>query len=221
MHASSVNSMLGRSGFSVFNWRRLGVNMRTQLKLSVATLLVIALQAGPTALIRCGCAQDEAAIDLQTYRAELTGLPDFDCVSVEGVGIDIVFPTGDKNRKPKGSKPEEYFSPRVGATSGPSPGSSLPDQLKRKSRIHLLRLERRFTKDRQFHAWIQNAREGDVEPRDGALLLQDSAGRTIVRFNFLKARPIRWVVNIPRKDEPKKPVTETVVLCVQSMEMVY
>ena len=205
--------------------------MKPHPLLSLAVLALVALVpvAGPESLRRQVVAQEDVAesIDLQSYRVQLTGLPDFDCISVTGVGIDIVFPTGDKNRKPKGSKPEEFFPPRPGpangqpvqgrgATTGPASAA-----FKRKSRIHHIRLERRFTKDRQFHAWIQRAREGEIEARDGALLLQDGTGRTIVRFNFVKARPIRWVVNIPCRDAPKKLVTETVVLCVQSMEMVY
>lgn len=137
---------------------------------------------------------------LKRYRATLYGLPPFDCVSVDDLGVILLAPEGAKN-------------------NANSP-SNKPDVLKY-SRILDLKLERRFTMDREFHHWIQTARAGRAEPRDGVVALLSEQGDVLVRFRFYQAKPKRWEINIPPMDAEGGFVTETVTLEVQDMEMEY
>ncbi len=89
-----------------------------------------------------------------------------------------------------------------------------------KSKILDIVLTREFKLDRPFHDWIDRARRGAVEPKNGTIRLLNADGLAIVRFNIAHAWPRRWVVNLPEKGE-KTYIPEIVTLRVRDMEMVY
>ena len=164
------------------------------MTLWIHRILLLAGVLCAVSAVRCAEAQEgpmPSSVRLQRYRVIISGLPEFDCVSVKGLGAQIFRREKDKS--------EVTFDPR----------------------ILDLTLERRFTMDREFHGWIGRARKGQVEPRDGTLMLQDASGNTVVQFNFVKARPKKWTVNVPPMSELSRPVTETIELVIQDMQMVY
>lgn len=134
---------------------------------------------------------------LRRYRAVIYGLPEFDCVSIDDLGVAI--------------------SRASAKTNDPT----APIDVHKHSKILDLKLERRFDMDRQFHTWIQEARAGKAEPKDGVVMLLDNANMPVVRFKFYQAVPKRWEINIPPMDAKQGFVTETVTLSVQDMEMEY
>lgn len=175
-----------------FQWRRSNHGRNAWLLLALLLLLTTA----PSLVAQEPAATPAGPRKLRRYRAVIYGLPEFDCVSVDDLGVLLTNPTGAAN------------------------SAETPD-VRKFSRILDLKLERRFDMDREFHHWINQARAGKAEPKDGVVILLDNNDAAVVRFRFYQAVPKRWEINIPPMDEKQGFVTETVTLRVQDMVMEY
>lgn len=144
-------------------------------------LLLLALAAPARAQLR-------PIVKINQYRASFTGVDEFQCLSVSGIGLEI-------ERAPK------RIPPVV-------------------TRVHRLKIIRRFTTDRTLHQWIDETRKGMLNARNGRIRMVDSTGKTIVTFEILGALPKSWSVELPRLDG-KEVITETIVLHVRDININY
>ena len=53
-------------------------------------------------------------------------------------------------------------------------------------------LKRGITDDLAIWQWYQRAAEGKIERKTGSIILLDSAGNEVWRWNFTKAYPAKW-----------------------------
>jgi phage tail-like protein len=49
-----------------------------------------------------------------------------------------------------------------------------------------------MTNDELFFDWLHAAREGDVQRKDGSIVMLDHRGYEVMRWNFFSALPIKW-----------------------------
>jgi phage tail-like protein len=53
-------------------------------------------------------------------------------------------------------------------------------------------LKRGLTKDRSLWDWRASVVEGQVQRRNGSIVLLDAAGEEVLRFNFFNGWPCKW-----------------------------
>jgi len=53
-------------------------------------------------------------------------------------------------------------------------------------------LKRGLTVVTKLYDWHEKAVRGDVQRRDGSIIVLDRAGRETVRWNFFRAWPVKW-----------------------------
>ncbi|MEO8338184.1 MAG: phage tail protein [Nitrospirota bacterium] len=53
-------------------------------------------------------------------------------------------------------------------------------------------LKRGVTDDKQLYEWHRKAVKGQLERKNGSVLLLDRAGQEVARWNFIRAWPSKW-----------------------------
>ncbi len=53
-------------------------------------------------------------------------------------------------------------------------------------------LKRGLTDDKQLYDWHRKAVKGQLERKNGSIVLLDRAGQEIARWNFIRAWPSKW-----------------------------
>ena len=53
-------------------------------------------------------------------------------------------------------------------------------------------LKRGITDDKQLYQWHINAVKGQLERKNGSILLLDRGGQEVARWNFIRAWPSKW-----------------------------
>jgi phage tail-like protein len=53
-------------------------------------------------------------------------------------------------------------------------------------------LRRGLTDDDDLHRWYQDAVDGNIRRQNGSIVVRDSRGQEVVRYNFFDAWPVKW-----------------------------
>lgn len=56
-----------------------------------------------------------------------------------------------------------------------------------------LTLKRGITKSNEFYKWFAEISNSTIERKQVTVIMYDSAGKEVLRWNFLNAYPVRWV----------------------------
>jgi phage tail-like protein len=71
-------------------------------------------------------------------------------------------------------------------------GAITPSKLPGQVKYGNVTLKRGITDDVQLYAWHQGAAAGNVERRNGSIVLRDRLGEETARWNFFEAWPTKW-----------------------------
>jgi phage tail-like protein len=61
-----------------------------------------------------------------------------------------------------------------------------------RTRVGTLTLKRGITSSNEFFKWYEQILYGKIEPKNVSVLMFDVAGNELLRWNFIKAFPIKW-----------------------------
>lgn len=98
-------------------------------------------------------------------------------------------------------------------------GNSIENRPGRSNATDII-LTRRFKKDPELFAWLKDIQNGKFNTKSGSVILLDDEGKEVVRFNFERAWPKKWLPPVLSKgvggnDTPM----ETLTLSVQNIEI--
>jgi phage tail-like protein len=98
-------------------------------------------------------------------------------------------------------------------------GAIFPSKLPGLVKVGNVTLKRGITDDDQLYAWHQRAMAGDVERRNGSIVLRDRLGEETARWNFYDAWPTKWE-GPALNSEGTDVAIETLELAVERLERV-
>jgi phage tail-like protein len=87
------------------------------------------------------------------------------------------------------------------------------------TKFPVLTLRRGFTGDRELWDWIHAVAGGQLDRRNGAIILLDHAGQTVARWQFRSAFPRKWY-GPTLSAESNEVVMETIELVHEGIELV-
>jgi phage tail-like protein len=62
-----------------------------------------------------------------------------------------------------------------------------------RTKVSNLTLKRGMTKSNEFHKWCLQVMQGTITRRNISVIMYDAKGRELMRWNFIKAYPVKWV----------------------------
>jgi phage tail-like protein len=62
-----------------------------------------------------------------------------------------------------------------------------------RTKVSNLTLKRGITKSNEFFKWYAQIATGTINRRNLSVIMYDTAGNELVRWNFIKAYPVKWV----------------------------
>src|SRR5215470_2047172 len=62
-----------------------------------------------------------------------------------------------------------------------------------RTKVGNLTLKRGITKSNEFFKWYTDIARGTITRRNISVIMYDTAGNELVRWNFIKAYPVKWV----------------------------
>jgi phage tail-like protein len=71
-------------------------------------------------------------------------------------------------------------------------GAISPLKLAGQTKYANITLRRGVTDDRELYAWHLAAASGDVQRKNGSIVVRDRQGKETARWNFFDAWPVRW-----------------------------
>lgn len=96
-------------------------------------------------------------------------------------------------------------------------GAPYPTKLAGLTKYGNVVLRRGITDDRELYEWHLNAVNGDIERRNGSIVLLDRKGEEQARWNFFDAWPQRWE-GPALNSENSEIAIETLELAVERLE---
>jgi phage tail-like protein len=70
--------------------------------------------------------------------------------------------------------------------------NTTPRKLPGQTKYGNIVLKRGITDDRQLYDWHRRAIRGELERKNGSIVLLDRGGKEIARWNFVRAWPAKW-----------------------------
>lgn len=62
-----------------------------------------------------------------------------------------------------------------------------------RSKVSNLTLKRGMIRSNDFYAWYMKVAQGDIVRRNVSVVMYDVKGTELVRWNFVKAYPVKWI----------------------------
>jgi phage tail-like protein len=84
------------------------------------------------------------------------------------------------------------FSSEITVTENSEGGAPMTKKVPGRVKYPNIVLKSGVTDDRKLYDWHLQALQGNIERRDGAVLLLDSTGGEKVRWNFFQGWPCKW-----------------------------
>jgi phage tail-like protein len=70
--------------------------------------------------------------------------------------------------------------------------TTTPRKLPGQTKYSNIVLKRGVTDDRELYEWHRRAIRGDLERKNGSIVLLDRRGQEVARWNFVRAWPAKW-----------------------------
>jgi len=70
--------------------------------------------------------------------------------------------------------------------------NTTPRKLPGQTKYSNIVLKRGITDDRELYQWHRRAIDGNLERKNGSIVLLDRAGKEVARWNFIRAWPAKW-----------------------------
>jgi len=70
--------------------------------------------------------------------------------------------------------------------------NTTPRKLPGQTKYSNIVLKRGITDDRQLYEWHRQAIRGQIDRKNGSIILLDRGGKEVVRWNFTRAWPAKW-----------------------------
>jgi phage tail-like protein len=70
--------------------------------------------------------------------------------------------------------------------------NTTPRKLPGQTKYSNIVLKRGITDDRELYEWHRRAIRGELERKNGSIVLLDRSGREVARWNFVRAWPAKW-----------------------------